>query len=72
MRALGDSARIFVPDVLGREFEIKPGGLNLRMPHQVLEGGQRDARSHHVRSESMSKSVWIGGRNRAAQSMMAK
>ena len=25
--------------VLGREFDIKHGGLNLRMPHQVLEGG---------------------------------
>ena len=37
-----------------------------------LKGRQGDTRSHHVRTEGMSKSVRIGGRNGAAQSMMTE
>src|SRR6266404_2572584 len=70
--ALSDGACIFAPDVLGCKFDIEHGGLDLRMSHEVLEGRQGDARPHHVRTEGMSKSVRIGGRNGAAQSMMTE
>ena len=72
MRTLGDSLRIFAPDVLGREFDIKHGSLNLRMPHQVLERRQGDAGPDHIRSEGVAEAVGIGGPHLAAQSMVSK
>ena len=50
----------------GSELNIKHGGVNLRMSHQVLKHGEGDARPHHVRSEGVSKTVWVGCRDLAA------
>ena len=72
MCAVGDSAGIFAPDVLGSKLDIKHGGVNLRMSHQVLERREGDARPHHVRSEGVPEPVWVGRRDLAAQSMMAE
>jgi len=72
MRAVGDSAGILAPDVLGRQLDVEHGGVNLRVPHQVLERWERDARPHHIRSEGVAEPVWVGSRDLTLQSMMAK
>jgi hypothetical protein len=72
MRTVCDGPRILAPDVLRRKLNIKHGGVNLRMPHQVLKSGQGDAGPHHISSEGMPKSVGVGGRDLTAQSMMAE
>jgi len=38
-RAVRNCSGIFAPDVLGCKFDIKHGGVNLRMSHEVLESG---------------------------------
>ena len=72
MRAVGDSAGVFAPDVLGRQLDVEHGGVNLRMPHKVLERWEGDARPHHIRSEGVAEPVWVGRGDLAAQSMMAE
>ena len=44
-----------------RALDVEQSGVNLGVPHEVLESRQRDARPYHVRSECVSKPVWIGG-----------
>src|SRR2546429_6233850 len=42
------------------------------MAHQVLQGGQRHPRSHHVRSKGVTKPMRVGPANLAQHPMMAK
>jgi hypothetical protein len=46
--------------------------MDLRMTHKMLQGGQRDAGAHHVRSKGVPKPMWIGLRKLTADTMAAK
>ena len=71
-RALLDGAAIFAPNVLGGELDIEHGGADLGMSHELLEGGQGDARAHHVRAEGVPEAVRIGLRDAAAGAMVTE
>ena len=40
MDALFEGASAFAPDILGSELDVKHGGADLGMPHELLKGGQ--------------------------------
>ena len=63
---------VLAPDVLGRELDIEHGGVNLGMPHQMLQRGQRDSGPRHISAKGMAEPMRIGVRNLAAHAMMAE
>jgi len=69
---MGGRAGVFAPDILGRKLDVKQCGVNLGVPHEVLESRQGDASPHHIRPESMTESMGVRGPDFAAPSMMAK
>ena len=56
---LGNGASILLPHVLWSELNIDQRGLNLCMTHELHERREANARSDHVRSEGVPKSVRV-------------
>ena len=69
---LCDCARILLVDLERSDLHINEGGLDLRMSHQLHEGWQADAGTHHIRGEGVSKAVRIGNFDAGSLAMMAK
>ena len=57
---LSDRSRILLVDLQRRDLHIDERGLDLRMPHQLHEGGQADAGTHHIRGEGVPETVRVG------------
>jgi hypothetical protein len=65
-------AGILTPYILGCKLDVEHGGMDLRMPHQVLQGGQRDAGADHIGSEGVAETMRIGVGDRTAHTMVAE
>jgi hypothetical protein len=59
-------------DLQGRDLHIDEGGLDLGMPHQLHEGWQANAGTHHIRSECVPETVWVGNLDSGSPTVMAK
>ena len=63
---------ILAPDILRREADVNHGCLDVAMPHQVHQSGQRDPRAYHTGSKAVSKAVRVGQRHLGQAAMMTK
>ena len=52
--------------------DVKHGGVDVRVTHQMLQGGQGNAGPHHICSERVAKTVRVGGGNPAAPAMVTE
>src|SRR3974377_416320 len=52
-----EGAVVFAPDILGRQFDVDHGRMDLRMPHEPHQGGHGDTGTDHVGAESVTKPV---------------
>jgi len=60
VRPLLDSTSVFAPNILWRQLDVQHSDMDLRMTHEMLQGGQRNAGAHHVRGEGVSEPMRIG------------
>jgi hypothetical protein len=51
---------------------VKHGGVDVSVPHQMLQGGQGDAGPHHIRAERVPKPMRVSGGNPAAPAMVTE
>jgi len=72
VRPLLDSTSVFAPNILWRQQDIQHRGVDLRMTHEMLQGGQRNAGAHHIRSKGVPKTMWIGLGDLAAHTMASE
>ena len=63
---------ILAPDILGREADVKHGCMNVGVPHQVHQSGQRDTRANHTTAKGVPKAVRVGQRHFGQPAMMTK
>ena len=57
---------------LGGELDVEHGGVDLRMTHEVLEGGQGDTVAHHIRTQGAPKPMGIVLRNLGGLAMVTE
>src|SRR6266568_1942545 len=60
------------PDVLWRQLYVEHGGVDMSMPHEAHQGGQRDAGPHHVGAKGMAKPMGMGGQNFGLAAVMTE
>jgi hypothetical protein len=51
---------------------VKHGGVDIRMTHEVHQGRQRDAGAHHIGAKGVSKPVRVGLQDLALPTVMAE
>jgi hypothetical protein len=72
MDALCRGAGILKINVLRGDLNIVQSGLDVSVSHQLHESGKANPSAHHVRGESVPKSVRIGLLDAGDTAMMAK
>ena len=69
---LCDGSRILLIDLERSDLHIDECGLDIGMTHQLHEGRQANAGAHHIRRESVPKTVGVSNFDAARLAMMAK
>ena len=69
---LSDRSRILLIDLERSDLHIDQRGLDVRMTHQLHEGGQANAGAHHIRGKGVPKAVGVGNLDAGRLAMMAK
>jgi G:T/U-mismatch repair DNA glycosylase len=69
---LSDGTRILLEDIERRDFHVDESRLDVRVSHQVHEGGQAHTGAQHIRGKGVSKAVGVGDGDASRLSMMAE
>ena len=63
---------ILLPNILWRQLHVKHGGVDVSVSHQMLQGGQGNAGSHHICAERVPKPMRVCGGNPAAPTVVTE
>ena len=72
MHLLGNRAGILAPDVLRGELHVAQSGANLRVTHQVHQGGQGNAGANHIGSKGVAEAVRVSLGDVAGEAVLTK
>ena len=67
-----DGTMIFTPDILGGQFHVEHGRMNLGMSHEAHQSGYGNAGTDHIGTESVAEPMRVGVDGLSCPAMVAK